>query len=83
MASSRKLDDLAPRIINGDHTMSFAVDLCLKDTTLFTDLAGSLRAPSFVGDAVRNAYLLASLLGRGACNQSELAVVLAEITGQS
>jgi 3-hydroxyisobutyrate dehydrogenase-like beta-hydroxyacid dehydrogenase len=76
MAAGRKLDDLAPRIIEDNHAMSFAVDLCLKDTTLFTELAGAVRAPALVGDAVRNAYLLASLMGHGADNQSRLATAL-------
>ena len=79
-AASRKLDDLAPRIINDDHSMSFTVDLCLKDTNLFTELANGVRAPSIIGDAVRNTYLLASLRNFGPRNQSELSVFLRELT---
>ena len=30
-AASRKLDELAPRIINDEHSITFTVDLCLKD----------------------------------------------------
>lgn len=82
-AASRKLDEMVPRIIEDDHSMSFSIDLCLKDTNLFTELANGVQAPSFIGDAVRNTYLLASLQQYGSRNQSELAVFLRNLTRET
>lgn len=79
-AASPKLDQLAPRIISGEHEYSFSVDLALKDVNLFTELANSVRAPSLVGDAARSSYLLASLANYGERNHSELAEYLRELT---
>jgi len=82
-AASRKLDEMVPRIIEDDHSMSFSIDLCLKDTNLFTELANGVQAPSIIGDAVRNTYLLASLQQYGPRNQSELTVFLRDLTRET
>ena len=79
-AASRKLDEMVPRIIEDNHSMVFSIDLCLKDTNLFTELANGVQVPSIIGDAVRNTYLLASLQQYGSRNQSELAVFLQNMT---
>ena len=79
-AASRTLDEMVPRIIKDGHTMSFSIDLCLKDANLFTEFANGVQAPSIIGDAVRNTYLLASLQQYGSRNQSELAVFLRNMT---
>ncbi len=79
-AASPKLDQMAPRIISGEHELTFSVDLALKDVDLFTQLANSVRAPSLVGDAARTSYLLASLADYGERNHSELSEYLRELT---
>lgn len=80
-ARSRSLDALGPRLIADDHSMSFSVDVGLKDIELFRRMAGDAGALTLLGDAARDVFWLARQTGHGADNSSRIGTALAELSG--
>lgn len=78
-ADSRALSDLAPRLIAGDHALSFTVDVGLKDIGLFRALAGEAGAISPLADAARSVFWLARQLGYGGENASRIGTALSRM----
>ena len=78
-ASSAKLRELAPRIINDDHTLTFAVDVAQKDIAAFAEIAVQNGARVPIAEAARDLLRLTSALGYGSENTSRTATVLARI----
>lgn len=82
-ASSKKLQELAPRLINNNHELAFAVDTAFKDVRLFNKLADDAKVPTPVASGTQNLFEVVSGLGYGAKNVSELATALAQLSGTS
>ncbi len=79
MASSAKLRELAPRLINDDHTVTFGVDVAQKDIAAFAEIAVLNGARVPIAEAARDLLRLTSALGYGAENTSRTATVLARL----
>jgi len=80
-ASSPRLKDLGRRVLEDDHDIAVAIDVCLKDISLYTKLAVDAGTLALVGQAARNAFLLASQLGHGEENFSRLPQVFGSLSG--
>ncbi len=57
--------NLAQKVLKGDTTPGFQIDLAHKDLTLAVDAAHALKLPLSVGVAARETYNLARAAGRG------------------
>ncbi len=66
------------KVLAGDLTPGFAIDLALKDLWLALDLAARLRSPLATGAAAKAAYELARSRGRGRQDWTAVLEVLAE-----
>ena len=80
-AASPRLIDLGRRVLEDDHDVAVAIDVCLKDISLYNKLAVDAGTLTFVGQAARNAFLLAARLGHGGQNFSRMPQVLATLSG--
>ena len=78
-ADSKALADLGPRLVADDHSMSFSVNVGLKDIGLFRDMTAGAGGLTLVGDAVRNVFWLARQLGYGDENASRVGTTLATL----
>lgn len=83
LSGSTILEVMASRVPADDHEHQFAIDVGLKDVTLFCRLAADTGATSIVGDAARQVMQLASLAGYGEDTMSRVGTALAEISGTS
>lgn len=82
-AASPRLIDLGRRVLEDDHDVAVAIDVCLKDISLYNKLAADAGTLTFVGQAARNAFLLATQLGHGEQNFSRMPQVLAALSGSN
>ena len=80
-ASSKKLHDVAPRLINNNHSMAFAVDTAFKDVRLFNKLADDAGVPTPTASGSKNLFEVVSGMGYGDKNISEIAIALAKLSG--
>nr|WP_306268746.1 NAD(P)-dependent oxidoreductase [Pararhizobium sp. IMCC3301] len=82
-AASRKLDELAPRLINDDHSLHFSLAVATKDLGLFDAMAKSVGTPHGVTAAAHDAFCRAMVLGFGTQNVSRVATAMAFDAGSS
>ena len=80
-ASSKKLNDLAPRLIQGNHEITIAIDAAAKDSRNFLSLAHALGAQVDVAQATYNLFQEASDKGLGNEAPTRLATILEEKLG--
>ncbi len=78
-ANSRALADLGPRLIADDHSMSFSVNVGLKDIGLFRSMAGEAGGMTLLADAARTVFWLARQMGFGSENASRIGTALASL----
>lgn len=80
-ANSRKLDELAPRLILDDHSLHFSLAVATKDLAIFEGLARSVGSPHSVTSAAYAAFCRAMDLGFGSQNVSRVATAMAKDAG--
>jgi 3-hydroxyisobutyrate dehydrogenase-like beta-hydroxyacid dehydrogenase len=80
-ASSKKLHDLAPRLINGNHEVSISIDAFAKDSGNFIKLAKSIGAQVSVAESAYGVFRQASEDGLGESAPTRIATMLAGIAG--
>ena len=70
-----------PRMLDGDFSTAFALDLMYKDITLAASLAQDLKIPIVVGEAARAVYEMARANGNGAADVAAVVTVLEDWAG--
>ncbi len=80
-ASSKKLHDLAPRLIEGNHEVTITIDAFAKDSSNFIGLASSIGAQISVSEAAYDVFKQASDRGLGEDAPTRIASMLADIAG--
>lgn len=81
MAASKKLPDVAQRLIHNNHDTSFSTNVSLKDVDLYLRLAAELGAMTPLADATRDILRITTAFGYGQGNVSRVATVLAKLAG--
>jgi 4-hydroxybutyrate dehydrogenase/sulfolactaldehyde 3-reductase len=69
------------KVLKGDLSPAFMIDLANKDLGIALDLAGSVPLPLMVGAAARQMYSMARAQGRGRQDWTALYAMLSEIAG--
>jgi 4-hydroxybutyrate dehydrogenase/sulfolactaldehyde 3-reductase len=69
------------KVLKGDLSPAFMIDLANKDLGIALDLASSVPLPLIVGAAARQVYSMARAQGRGRQDWTALYAMLSEITG--
>ena len=82
-ASSRKLNDLAPRLIQGNHEVTITINAFAKDSQNFLEIAGAIGAPVDVAKAAYQVFSNAAAKGLGEEAPTRIATMLARIAGTS
>lgn len=82
-ASSKKLNDLAPRLIQGDHEVTITIDAFSKDSRNFLKIADAVGASVEVAKAAFNVFGKAAARGLGDEAPTRIATMLADIAGTS
>ncbi|MQY02682.1 NAD(P)-dependent oxidoreductase [Actinomadura macrotermitis] len=72
--------ELAPKIVEGDLTPAFALDLLAKDNRLAVALAGASGAPTLIGSAVDQVNRLAVARGYGALDTAAVHRLYADLS---
>ena len=67
------------KVLKGDVTPGFTIDLAHKDLTLIVEAANAAKVPMVVGAAAREAFNVARSRGAGALDFSAMVDVLCEI----
>ena len=80
-ASSKKLHDLAPRLIQGNHEVTITIDAFAKDSGNFLKLARSIGAQVSVAESAYGVFRQASEEGLGESAPTQIATMLAGIVG--
>ena len=80
-ASSKKLHDLAPRLIQGNHEVTITIDAFAKDSSNFVRLARSVGAQVSVAETALGVFQQASEQGLGKTAPTRIATMLAGIVG--
>jgi len=83
MASSNQLRNIGPRLIEDDHTLSFATNVALKDISAFSDMALKVGALIPMAESARDLLRMTSNAGFGEENNSRVATLLASVAGTS
>ncbi len=78
-ASSKRLHDVAPRLINDDHSVTFALNIATKDLVLYSEMAGKSGVPTLMGDASKAQYRLVQSMGHGEENVTAISTTLYQI----
>ncbi|MEI6116250.1 MAG: NAD(P)-dependent oxidoreductase [Burkholderiales bacterium] len=71
----------APRMLDGDFSTAFSVDLMHKDLTLAAGLAQDHKVPIVVGEAARAVFEIARASGRGADDIAAIVTILENWAG--
>ena len=71
----------APRMLDGDFSTAFSLDLMHKDLTLAAGLAQDLKVPTVVGEATRAVFEIARASGRGADDIAAIVTILEDWAG--
>ncbi len=80
-ASSKKLHDLAPRLIQGNHEVTITIDAFAKDSRNFVKVARSIGAQVSVAESALGVFQQASEHGLGESAPTQIATMLAGIVG--
>ncbi len=80
-ASSKKLHDLAPRLIEGNHEITITIDAFAKDSGNFIKLARSIGAQVSVSETAYGVFKQAADNGLGESAPTRIATMLADIVG--
>ena len=80
-ASSKKLRDLAPRLIQGNHEVTITIDAFAKDSSNFLKLARAVGAQVSVAESAYGVFRQASEEGLGDSSPTQIATMLAGIVG--
>lgn len=81
LSGSTILEAMTHRILDDNHEHQFAIDVALKDVTLFCRLAADSGTTSVMGDATRHLMQLTSLAGYGDDTMTRVGTALAGISG--
>lgn len=79
--SSQRLVVRFPKVLKGDFSPAFAVDLAEKDLALALDAAQKMHVPMLMTSACHQFYQLTSRSGRGASDVTAVVQYLEELTG--
>lgn len=71
----------APRMLDGDFSTAFALDLMYKDLTLAASLAQDLKIPIVVGEAAHAVFEMARAKGKGPADIAAVVTVLEDWAG--
>ncbi|MBI3068842.1 MAG: NAD(P)-dependent oxidoreductase, partial [Betaproteobacteria bacterium] len=71
----------APRMLDGNFSAAFAIDLKYKDMTLALNLAQDLKIPVVVAEAARAVFQMARAKGLGGSDIAAVVTVLEEWAG--
>jgi 4-hydroxybutyrate dehydrogenase/sulfolactaldehyde 3-reductase len=69
------------KVLRGDLSAGFQVDLAHKDLGLAVEMAGRHHVPVFMGAAALQSYSVARSLGRGAQDYTAIYPVMRELAG--
>lgn len=70
-----------PRVLKGDFSPSFTVDLAEKDLALAMDLASKLKVPAMMGSLCHDFFVMTSGSGRGALDATAVVQYLESLAG--
>ena len=82
-ASSKKLQVIAPGLMDDDHTSAYSVDLCLKDIELLLALSSEIGAHTPLARQTRDLFKLAADQGYGRENNTRVATVIEKFVADS